>query len=416
MTMKRKKRAMVLVGAGASLEFGAPSTAQLTKNIGQKVKNDPRMKKCGGDQAYQKIFNVLSRYLKDGTNAVNFEHIYHCAHELLFTFEPVFGAFNEYRPILQPFTCRRIQISEQVLRELIKRMVEFLFEELSETCKNPTIGLGPLSSFLERLRRNHITRIYTTNYDDFLLQAACDLYTGFDSEPSPDAKGFDRRAFWQETDTDCVFHLHGSVHLGFPFAPAPSADFGDLCWFDDRAEALRHSSHPGSGRRRMDGSQTVRTAMITGLDKLSHLQQQPFSQYYASMARDAMTSDIIYVIGYGLGDLHLNTWLAEARRMEPMPPLIFVDCWRNGFPHDMAFEQDYKINEMFRALRMYMGTSYNDVEYGNGWTLAKNSRDRNCAIWDKGFLAFLKAPNELDDVLTKLVPAYIESPFRVFKK
>lgn len=271
--MKRKKRAMVLIGAGASLEFGVPSTAELTKNIGQKVKDDPWMKKCGGDQAYRKIFNTLSQHLKGGNHEVNFEHIYHCAHELSLTFKPTPGAFNEYRPILQPFICRRIQINQQALQALVKRMAEFLFEELSESCKNPIAELDLLSSFLQKLRKDHITRIYTTNYDDLLLQAACDLYTGFDSEPSPDAKRFDRRAFWQETNTDCVFHLHGSVHLGFTFPPELGTDFGDLYWFDDRAKALHHSSYSGSGRRRMDGGQIVRTVMITGLDKFSHLQQ-----------------------------------------------------------------------------------------------------------------------------------------------
>lgn len=402
MAAERKKRVMVLVGAGASLEFGAPCTTQLTEIIEQKVGDDRWMQKCGGDAAYRKILKTLSGYLQGGSCAVNFEHIYHCAHELLFTFEPTSTTVNEYRPILWPFIRRRIEIDEGALQALVKYMAKLIFEELSAICDEPKEDLGLLASFLKRLRKDHITRIYATNYDDFLLQAAPDLYVGFDSTQDHDPRLFDRRAFWQATDSDSVFHLHGSVHLAFDNS-SQDTDLGDLHWFDKRATALRHSSYYGSGERRMDGSKIVRTAVITGLDKLSLLQQRPLSHYYACMARDAMTADVIYVIGYSLGDLHLNTWLAEARRMNPVPPLVFVDMWSDGFLRYTDYESDRKINEMVHTLHMHVlghRGPYRGDEYEDGWTL---SQDRNCAIWDKGFLAFLKTPNEqLDYILTEL--------------
>ena len=61
---------------------------------------------------------------------------------------------------------------------------------------------------------------------------------------------------------------------------------------------------------------------------------------------------------------------------------------------------------MSQALRMYIKAPYGGVKYGSGWALAKDPKYRNCVIWDKGFLAFLKEPGELDEVVTKLVPAY----------
>ena len=184
----RKKRALILTGAGASLEFGAPSTAELTKAIEKEVLADTWLQNCGGARAYLEINNTLAGYLQGRADAVNFEHIYHCAHELLFTFEPAPGAVNEYRPILVPFIKRRIEVNEQVLRALVGRMTEFIFAKLSAVCGEPTTSLDPLAAFLAKIRLDHVTRIYTTNYDDFLLQAAPDLYTGFDPAPSPDAK------------------------------------------------------------------------------------------------------------------------------------------------------------------------------------------------------------------------------------
>lgn len=42
-----------------------------------------------------------------------------------------------------------------------------------------------------------------------------------------------------------------------------------------------------------------------------------------------MAADVIYVIGYGLDDLHINTWLKEARWRNPKPPLLFIGRWKN---------------------------------------------------------------------------------------
>ncbi len=397
---KRKKRALVLAGAGASLEFGAPSTAKLTQLVEARVMADDWMKCCGGDGAYREIRAMLAGYLQGGASAVTFEHIYHCAHELLFTFQPDPRAVDEFRPILVPFIERRFSADEEALRALVGRMAEFIYAELSTVCDRPARNLGPLAGFIAGLRQDHVARIYTTNYDDFLLQAAPDLYTGFARAASRDPKRFDARSFWQTVDDDCAFHLHGSVHLGFPVPPKRDAELGALYWFDDRAAALKHASFTGTGGRRMDGSEVTRTAVVTGLEKLSRLQQQPFSHYYASMARDALAADIIYVIGCGLVDLHLNTWLGDARSARPRPPLILVDSWDDGFLHATAFEFDRKSIEMLHGLRMLVNHHYGGDAYGSGWILAK---DRTCAVWDKGFLAFLSAPDELEHVLGELM-------------
>ena len=79
----RKKRALVLAGAGASIDFGAPSTDELTDSIEAKLLSDPLMRECGGDRAWTEIRDTLSEYYDDGRHSpacsetVNFEHIYH---------------------------------------------------------------------------------------------------------------------------------------------------------------------------------------------------------------------------------------------------------------------------------------------------------------------------------------------------
>ena len=401
----RKKRALVLTGAGASIDFGAPSTADLTKSIEKKVLAGDSMRDCASSRAWLELKDALTRYYKevsdevDCEDLVNFEHIYHCAHELIFTFKPIPGAATEYRPVLVPFVERRTDVTQEAFRELLYRIAEFILAELSAVCAPPIKHLEPLSAFVAKLQEDHITRIYTTNYDDFILQADPDLYTGFNPARCSGQKNLDRQAFWAAFDRDCIFHLHGSVHLNFGRPPSFDADLGALYWYDDQAEALANSSQGVSDNPRMDGGGAVRTQIIIGLDKLSPLQRQPFSHYYASMARDAMAADVIYVIGFGLNDLHLNTWLGEARRRDPKPPLIFIDFWRNPFPHANTIYECQKKIAMIHTLRMPF-SDHGLTRPGAGWSMDKN---RTYAVWDKGFLEFLNAPDELDYMLEKLL-------------
>lgn len=386
-------RAMVLLGAGASREYGAPLTGDLTNIIEQAVKADPFVRHMGGDAAFDAIKSELAGYL---TEPGNFEQIYHCAHELRFTFSPTPGASDEFKPILQPFLLNRLGLTQDALKTLAAKMTDAVYAEISRACDANTLGLSPLAQFIERLRADHVTRIYTTNYDDFPLQAVPDLYTGFDPIPRPEPKRFEIDGFWTDDDRPSLLHLHGSVHMGF--AP-PHGDIGELLWFDDRSEALKRSSFSGSPLRpRMDGTSILRSPIVTGLEKLSRLQQRPLSHFYSAMARDAMRADVIYVIGSGLADLHLNTWLAEARARTPKPPLLVVDCWPHGFEDDTYFELDPKTIKLFHSLQVHVTASIRGTRVGN-WIV---SQDRTAAIWDRGFQAFLNAPAELATVLGHL--------------
>lgn len=401
--MPRDHRTLIILGAGASLDFGAPSTAALTRKLEDRILADAWMVRCGGDRAWTEIRRILGDYLEGGCEAVNFEQIYHCAHELQYVFDPTSGAVNDFRPLLQPFLVRRFEADERALRALCGRIGDFIFEAMIDASASPAAPLEGLARFIANLRRTSVTRIYTTNYDDFPLQAAPDLDVGFPPADGRVAVRFDPRHVLASWDRDCLHHLHGSVHFGFPHPPVADVDIGELCWFDDRNQARRHASYGGSGARRMDGSQIQPSAVITGLDKLSRLQARPFASFYAALARDAVTADVIYVIGSGLGDLHLNTWLNEARRTRPTTPILLVDFWPGGFLEDSAFETGGKLTAIWHSLRMNIGYEpSNGLRFGKGWTV---SRDRTCAIWDRGFAGFLAAPEALQAVVEALVNA-----------
>ncbi|TDK58000.1 SIR2 family protein [Pseudomonas moraviensis] len=392
-----RKRAVVLFGAGASVEYGVASTAALTDVIEEAVLADEWMQHTGGDKAFVLVKETIQGYLQSPKD-VQFEQIYHCVHELIYLFGPTKGAVNEFRPLLVPFVDLRGELTERSLRALAAKIVEVIYSNISSSCAKLPISLDPAIAFFEELRSRYITKVYTTNYDDYPLQAAPDLYTGFDVRCSAVPKRFELNEFWNKQDLDSIFHLHGSVHLGFSRPPSGN-EIGELFWLDDRAEALKCANFGGSDARRMDGSSFLRTSIVTGLDKLSRLQLRPMSHYYSALALDMMRTDVIFVIGSGLGDLHLNTWLQEARTRSPGVPILFVDYWNGDFRSHFEFDYGRKEIEMMHALRIFVGFHHGYNSCGTAWTLSKS---QDAAVWGAGFQNFLNAPDELAEVLARL--------------
>ena len=143
------KRAVVLFGAGASFEYGGPLTLGLTDTIEREVRADSLMQKTGGDVAYLKILAGLKSYLQK-PGIVHFEQIYHCVHELIYTFPPTTRAFDEFRPLLLPFINNSSQVPQDALRPLAQKIVEVIYSEVSGCCKTPTVSLTPHSRISSR--------------------------------------------------------------------------------------------------------------------------------------------------------------------------------------------------------------------------------------------------------------------------
>lgn len=113
----------------------------------------------------------------------------------------------------------------------------------------------------------------------------------------------------------------GFSALGLPIRSVTS--FGSMT----RPWHVGQARFNGSGVDRMDGTHVERGAIITGLDKLGRLQQSPYAFYYSALNREAMEADLILVLGGGLADLHLNTFLKAARRARPDVPILYVGYW-----------------------------------------------------------------------------------------
>src|SRR5262249_36021514 len=155
-------------------------------------------------------------------------------------------------------------------------------------------------------------------------------------------------------DSPALFHVHGSIHMGFP-QPIGPHQIGDIAWYHSRELALKRASYNGSNDPRMDGTQITRSAIITGLDKLGRRQRTPYAFYYSALGRDAMEADVIFVLGSGLADLHLNTWLGAVRRAKLKVPILYVGYWGSDamtFYNSTHFGHDDRAISLMHDLRI----------------------------------------------------------------
>ncbi len=400
MVEDRHPRALVVVGAGASVEYGIPATAPLGALIEEGIKKDHYCVSVGGVDAYHDIKSILTDYHGNQADQAHFERIYHVMHELdAFRLMP--GAVAKFRPVMQPFLSVIKSYPENALRAACNAMLDVVYQTVSSSCETPKVPLTSLETFFTSLEDRFVPRVYTTNYDDFIGQAIRDRYfTGF-TRSSGGHHMFDPRSFWLNWDKPGLFHLHGSIHMGFPL-PGRDADIGDIAWYASRNEAKKHATFSGSGLSRMDGTGIVRSAIITGLDKLGRLQQSPYAFYYAALSRDAMEADVIFILGSGLADLHLNTWIKEIRRCRPMLPLMYVGYWpdSNAFHSSIKFDYEDREISLFHDLRVdLINVRESEFNAVAGWTVDAH---RTAAVWSGGFQNFLAQPATLQRAMKEI--------------
>lgn len=393
MEQQGKRRALVVVGAGASVEYGIPVTAEFGKTIEAAVRDNEHCQRTGGTDAYLDVAAKLLDYYDDPGDA-HFERIYHVLHELE-TLKVTPGAVAKFRPVMAPFLELTRSYEPLALRAAARTMIECVYREVSRVCSAPKQPLDPLTRFFADLEEAYLPRVYTTNYDDFVGQATTNRYfTGF-AQTHDEHAAFDAAGFWSNWNSPALLHVHGSVHMGFPLSGG-SHEIGDIAWYASRDQALKHAFNGGSGDARMDGTQIERSAIITGLDKLGRLQRTPYTFYYSALGRDAMEADVIFVLGSGLADLHLNTWLKAVRRAKPHVPVLYVGYWK-GDVDDLycALHFDYGDREI--SLLHDLRIDLHRVRAGglkavDGWTIDATG---TAAVWADGFQAFLRQPDAL---------------------
>jgi hypothetical protein len=80
------------------------------------------------------------------------------------------------------------------------------------------------------------------------------------------------------------------------------------------------------------------TPIVSGLRKLEKLNVQPYANYYAEFAKAVSSSRFLMIVGYGVGDEHINYWLREFAHIHGEQARV-VEVTRSADPDRFAMQR-----------------------------------------------------------------------------
>ncbi len=294
------KKAVVFIGAGASIDFGVPSTEDVYTHIKKSFEKD----ECSGENFAIEILDAIEETLQTyykNKRSINFESIFHVLTELgshkfltddktLDNFRPIDKSYKKLEDRFHKYTYEHIYFVERKYIEFVNKL--FIEKSISfSQNKNKKY----LKSFIESLITNFETKIFSLNYDTLPLQCNEKFYTGF-----TECGEFDKNIHIKHIGRNTFFQLHGSV--GYKFN-----GIDKITWKNIATNGV-FSSH---FTNRQDGASLNRYNIVTGYDKTNRLQKQPFRTMANILESELYSSNTVFIIGYGFGDLHINSVLKD---------------------------------------------------------------------------------------------------------
>lgn len=327
--MPQKKKILVVVGAGASIELGMPSVKCINILFSKWAQIGYPLASNEYGNLYSFFIREIERYKKNHLEKhlrtdTNFEEVLYVLYLLpnVFLngiFTSSIGAFLSGRKLPDTRRFGQHRTTEtRVLSDLVTDLVESLLYELRKRCQKVKVEddyknqLAQWNGFLSRLDNDFELAIVNLNYDNLVYQALRPIDTGFD----PDTKLFESETIFYRKSWRCLLHLHGSVHFDF---------WEQIKWLDDLAEAHNPYGLYARGRANnhtKEGFDFPASEIVIGYGKLSQLQPQPFRTYHAELDRLVHECEGILFLGYGFQDDHLNSAFSKFRNNRRRPVVI----------------------------------------------------------------------------------------------
>lgn len=410
--MKRKKKLLVILGAGSSVAQGMPSVSAIDGQMAHWA-NSWAAANPGCDNYYSLLrANALSYYgyAPPGLRRTpNFEKLLNDLIALANWLTPA-----PYGETLRPFVGAAANppgiafgtsvpavpghesttTASQAIHLLSTLANEFRSQ--SRSLNTTSASFIAYKSLLERFSEDYELGIYNLNYDNVAHNALPHAFTGFDMSGRPSPATIHKREEW-----DFLYHLHGSVHhtLGLPI---PKRIF----WQEDLGGAFDDGGI-GASPLLVPGDRFFpRTTLIAGGWKLDQLLPEPYQTFYSSLVRHSFEADAILIGGYGFSDMHINFVLRNRLASTlTFPPIMILDWASPSAAVDpIAFRQDewtanigstipVNLSE-FRAPGHAAPVPANEISADDSFEISRLS-DPPVAIWYGGFEGAIRRANEI---------------------
>jgi len=345
-------RTTVLLGAGAAIEIGGPTTMDITKNLlNNDLIFDLDIFDNEEDQYYieetkksipymQEIFDVLKKNCHPGL--LHFETIFYVT-EMLHSYIETWKYGEEapnYRYVYPPFSFF-VKSAENLSENYYDTELFFYTYRRFNTVLALEIAkynyIDDKKNWYKYFWKNNQEKwdIFTLNYDTTIEQSLDEFEDGFvEMENFACCKFAPNKLFSQSRSLSTISHLHGCINYGFN-----TLDTLDEYFYETRGNDLyKYRSLNKAKKTWYDAgtpaNQAVETLylgpMVTGLNKLEKLNCYPYSSYHAFMHTKVLQNNALLIIGYSFGDLYINQLIQrmydihkEKRR------IVLITYWNN---------------------------------------------------------------------------------------
>jgi len=370
-----KSRYVFLFGAGATLQWGSPLTPELTTMIlesGFKITGNKKT-------ITQFIYDTLLANGFESTN-VNFETIINVIEELIVYYGQFnYGEYQDEKKLPSLMRCffkpsfekkllnfsikggvakhnYKLQIPANIDYEyahssqqneppeqfFLQHLLEVLLTNISariadyayHTAGHSAIIQGNeismlFTNWMNKLSARNILRIYTLNYERIfkilMEKSGISVFEGFDCGECVDYLARLRanvKRILSDTECNTHYNLHGSafwevLDLDKDQLPNPEIVL-------TAGPVLPMNNSPATFQVEKGKSLMV-TNIVTGYQKAQKAMLTPFKQMQAAFDKDCTFADHIYIVGYSLGDEHINESIKTAIRHNPCVKITIVD-------------------------------------------------------------------------------------------
>jgi hypothetical protein len=336
-----KKKLLLVVGAGASVDFGMPSVSCAGKIISAELQPFYRL----AHQQDTNLYEHIERMVKEHWNQ-NFPSNFLRAPQFEDVLSAIFGLASAYpagvftSPLGALITARelpRIITYGGKVQDVIKhdvsilgaQAVDALLRDILERCKvcerTKQAEFARLQSLVTALQTRFDIAVVTLNYDDILYRVFPDIETGFD----PNTKCFRDQRIFERKAWPCMLHLHGSVHFNMP--DSRSHDLHEIFWEPDLDAAVAQNAFGRNSQYTPEGAEFPTSVIIAGYAKPTQLLRRPFRTYYSEFDRLVWACDAVLFAGYGFGDKHINAAFDQFRD-DRRRPVAIIDLAKKGSP------------------------------------------------------------------------------------
>lgn len=373
---ENKPKSVFLFGAGAAIDWGGPSTPELTElicNCGFKNKEGKYITQVVFDWLiessglekweinFETIINVIEDiaeyWFRSSNGQINglaypLKGIKKGVWEDLLNFE-VNQEDEVHFSMIIPGADKVIQQELKLIRKekypsaeskFFEALLQCVFTEIQARISNYSYITATHSkvldrrenqeinelaiNFFENKSKGSILRLYNLNYDrvfQFIFhQIGLSVDQGFnDDEVFPiSVAHFNPFKIFQKSEQNCIYHLHGSA-----FWEVISEDSNGLDYYK-----FIHNPFPTLQVNKTfarfeieKGKPLLIGNIVTGYRKSQRTSLSPFRQMFNAFDLDCHKGEELIVIGYSFSDQHINDIINKAREVNQSQKLVIID-------------------------------------------------------------------------------------------